>query len=120
MRLLAFPLTPLLLLLGVAEVLGGLPLPLRFSPVVTCSAFLVGIGEAPPEPFSAAPPGDSGEGDGDFVSVLGLEDAVVLGLLSAFGEEPDEPPNILLNSRPPCEERLRRLDPARLLKDGGD
>ena len=115
MRLLAFPLTPLLLLFGVAEVLGGLPLPLRFSPVVTCSACLdVEIGEAPPEPFSAAPPGDSGEGEGDLLSVL------VLGLLSAFGEEPDEPPNILLNSRPPVEERLRRLDPARLLKDGGD
>lgn len=98
--------------------LGGLPLPLRFSPVVTCSAFLVGMGEAPSEPFSAAPPGDSGEGEGDLLSVL--EDAAVLGLVSAFGEEPDEPPNILLNSRPPCEERLRRLDPARLLKDGGD
>lgn len=95
-------------------------MPLRFSPVVTCSAFLVEMGEAPPEPFSAAPPGDSGDGDGDVLSVFEFEDEVVLGLLSAFGEEPDEPPNILLNSRPPVEERLRRLDPARLLKDGGD
>lgn len=92
MRLLALPLTPLLLLLDAAPVLGGLPLPLRFSPMAGWSGDLVGMGEE-------ASPGlaDASSGEGDLLEAeLGGDE-----LLSAFGEELDEPPNILLNSRPP-------------------
>lgn len=96
MRLLAFPLTPLLLLLGAAPVLGGLPFPLRFSPIAGWSVALVGMGE---DPFPVLADGFS---FGDLGSDLELAEAELGGeVLSVLGEEPDEPPNILLNSRPP-------------------
>ena len=54
-------------------------------------------------------------GEGDFLS--GLEESSATAAAAAELELEsdlfDPPPNILFNSRPPCEERLRRLFPAR-------
>ena len=88
----------------------GLPLPLRFSPL---AAWLVGfvavLGVLLVVPLDVAVVSALGSGEGDFLSVLG-ESSVELVLESGLFEPP---PNILFNSRPPCEERLRRLLPAR-------
>ena len=102
-RLLALLPTPLLLrFLSVLAPLsfrpGGLPLPLRFSPLAAWSVVLMGV--------AALEPGlESGEGD--------LPSPLVS--LSVFDpEELEPPPNILFSRLPPDEERLRRLLPASL------
>jgi len=111
-RLLALALTPLLrrFFCSAELALGGLPLlPLRFSPLAAVSVVLMGVGEVRSRFWSAA--GASLSGDGDLRPALSfwllLESE--LELVSDF-----ELPNILF-SRPPCEERLRRLLPARLV-----
>lgn len=101
-RLLALPLTALLLLFELpGVVLGGLPLPLRFSPVAERLVDFIGAGgEVEVEPGELALVAAAEPGEGGLLSVvLGLESGEEG--LSAFGAELDEPPNILLNSRPP-------------------
>ena len=108
-RLLALPLTPPLRRFFCSAELpeaGGLPFPLRFSPLAAWSLVLTGAGGEPSDRVS---------GEGDLLPVVvspppSGSDA----LLSGFAPEEEPPPNILL-SRPPWEERLRRLGPARLL-----
>ena len=51
-------------------------------------------------------------GEGDFLSDL-EESSVAAAELELESDLFEPPPNILFNSRPPCEERLRRLFPAR-------
>lgn len=99
-KLLALLPTPLLLRFFSESALclpGGLPLPLRFSPLTTWSVGFV-------EPVEVGLASTLGSGDGgllpDFESELSAESDLL-------------PPNILFNSRPPCEVRLRRLLPAR-------
>lgn len=114
-RLLALALTPLLRrFFCSAELpeLGGLPLPLRFSPLPAWSDDLTGDGGerlAPPASLS---------GDGDFLPAFSfwlLLPESDIELVSDL--EPELTPNILV-SRPPWEERLRRLLPARLVGGG--
>lgn len=123
-RLLALLLTPLLRrFFWSAELLtlGGLPLPLRFSPLAAWSAALTGDGEERSAPAKSC----SLSGDGDLPTLsAALSFGLVLDagsdteLASAFSDfEPPElelPRNILF-SRPPCEERLRRVLPARVV-----
>lgn len=117
-KLLALLLTPLLRLLApTAPVLGGLPLPLRFSPVATWSVVLMGAGEVPGGELEPSNLAEALSGEGDLLPVDLAADSGDVG--SAFCEALDEPPNILLNSRPPWAEILRRLDPARLTIWGG-
>ena len=75
---------------------------------------LIDFGDAPPFPDTCF----SGEGDlllDLSFPLLPESDADPLTDLEAAELEP--PPNILF-SRPPCEERLRRLLPARLIVGG--
>jgi hypothetical protein len=104
-RLLALPLTPLLRRFFCSAELpafGGLPLPLRFSPLAAWSEVLTGDGEE-----RSALPEESLSGDGDLLPALSfgaLEAGLGAELASGFsGFEAPElelTPNILF-SRPP-------------------
>ena len=102
MRLLALEPTPLLLRFFSASpgLPGGLPLPLRFSPLAAWSLVLGGQADAPSDLLES--------GEGDFLSVSEAS-------VAESGLEEEPPPNILF-SRPPREERLLRLFPARFVK----
>lgn len=123
-KLLALLLTPLLRrFFWSAELfaLGGLPLPLRFSPLAAWSVDLTGDGEERSAPTKSC----SLSGDGD---LLALSAALSFGLVLDAGSDTElasavsdfEPPELelprnILFSRPPCEERLRRVLPARVV-----
>jgi hypothetical protein len=101
-RLLALPLTPVLrrfFCSAELPALGGLPLPLRFSPLAAWSEDLTGDGEE-----RSAPP-CSLSGDGDLLSSLsfgapdGVSETAPASVFSGF-EPPvlELPPNILFSS----------------------